>query len=224
MPLTPVSPTTVNRSMNVFVLNTGRCGSTTFAAACTHITNFSSGHETRSGLLGDQRVAFADYHIEVDNRLTWFLGRLDAAYGAEAYYVHLKRDDDAVARSFARRKSFGIMKAYREGLLMGVSEMTPDLAVAEDYCRCVSENIEGFLKDKPNVMRMSLEQIESEFEAFWHWIGAQGDLSAALASFTEVKNASTATTGDAKATPLRLRATRKARRLLANLPAYLRDT
>lgn len=211
-------------AMNVFVLNTGRCGSTTFAAACEHITNYSSGHETRSGLLGADRVAFAPNHIEVDNRLTWFLGRLQAAFGDDAYYVHLKRDDDAVARSFARRKSFGIMKAYRDGLLMGVSEMTPDIAVAEDYCQCVSENIEGFLRDKPNVMRMTLENMEQEFERFWHWINAQGDLAAALASFTDVKNASKATTGTSKNTPLRLRVTRKARRLVANLPTYLRDT
>ena len=33
---------------SVFVLNVGRRGSTSFAKACSHITNFSSGHETKS--------------------------------------------------------------------------------------------------------------------------------------------------------------------------------
>ena len=63
--------------MNVFVLTTGRSGSLTFAEACRHITNFSCGHETRVGLIGAERLAYPDQHIEVDNRLAWFTGRLE---------------------------------------------------------------------------------------------------------------------------------------------------
>ncbi|WJI25223.1 hypothetical protein RHP47_05945 [Thermosynechococcus sp. QKsg1] len=50
--------------MNVFVLCTGRCGSVTFAKACTFITNFSSAHESRTFLLGEARLAYPDRHIE----------------------------------------------------------------------------------------------------------------------------------------------------------------
>ena len=46
---TPGGHLTVQR-MNVFILNTGRCGSRTFARACAHITNYTSAHESRSGL------------------------------------------------------------------------------------------------------------------------------------------------------------------------------
>ena len=44
--------------MNVFVLNTGRCGSTTFIEACRHITNYSAAHESKTGRLGPARLRF----------------------------------------------------------------------------------------------------------------------------------------------------------------------
>ena len=88
--------------MNVFVLNSGRCGSMTFIRACRHIRNYSAGHESRVQLLGEQRLAYAPDHIEADNRLCWLLGRLDAAYGEHAYYVHLSREPAATAVSSTR--------------------------------------------------------------------------------------------------------------------------
>ena len=78
--------------MNVFVLCTGRCGSTTFSKAASHMTNITAGHETRCSLIGNLRLAYPPSHIEVDNRLSWFLGRLDCTYGKNACYVHLQRD------------------------------------------------------------------------------------------------------------------------------------
>ena len=63
--------------MNVFVLNTGRCGSVTFIEACRHIHHYSAAHESRATYIGEQRLAYAANHIEADNRLCWFLGRLD---------------------------------------------------------------------------------------------------------------------------------------------------
>jgi hypothetical protein len=63
--------------MNVFVLTTGRSGSLTFAEACRRITNYTTGHETRVGRVGPERLAYPDRHIEVDHRLAWFLGRMD---------------------------------------------------------------------------------------------------------------------------------------------------
>src|SRR3972149_9948429 len=103
--------------MNVFVLTTGRSGSLTFATACGHITNYTTGHETRRMLLGAERLAPPARHIEVDNHLAWFLGRLDGAYGDGAFYVHLRRDDEAVAASYSRRWNKPLLSAYRKGVL-----------------------------------------------------------------------------------------------------------
>ena len=186
--------------MNVFILNSGRCGSTTFIQACRHVRNFSAGHESRTRLIGPARLAYPDRHIEADNRLAWFLGRLDQAFGDDAWYVHLGRERQATATSFARRAAFGIMKAYREGVLLqdpddGPSAVEPattasDLDIASDYLDTVEANIALFLKDKPHQMPFRLEHAKEDFRAFWQWIGAQGDLEQALAEWDNRHNAS----------------------------------
>ena len=43
---------------------TGRCGSTTFARACTHIANFTTAHESQRAPLGDERLNYPVSHIE----------------------------------------------------------------------------------------------------------------------------------------------------------------
>ena len=125
--------------MNIFVLCTGRCGSTTFTRACEHITNFSSSHESLCKFLGVERFEYPKNHIEVDNRLSWLIGRLDKAYGDEAFYVHLKREDSLVAKSFTKRYGGGIIKAYRgNGIIMGLPEAIDSMSVSLDYCRTVN--------------------------------------------------------------------------------------
>jgi len=176
--------------MNVFILNAGRSGSLTFIQACRHITNFSSGHETRAGLLGDEHFAYPPNHIEADNRLSWFLGRLDRSYGADAVYVHLRRDNEATARSFVERYTGGIIRAYRKTMLMGLPKNSDAIAVTRDYCDTVNSNIELFLRDKPRKMNFSLEQAQQDFRRFWQMIQAEGDLAAALAEFEKKYNAS----------------------------------
>ncbi len=170
---------------NVFILCTGRCGSTTFDRACRHITNWTSGHETRSHLLGPERLAYPPRHIEADNRLSWMLGRLDRAYGRDAAYVHLTRDAEDVARSYAGRAAYGLMRAYARGIILpapGTFEYDdrPVMDHARDMVETVTTNIETFLSGKPHVMRMRLEDAATDFPAFWDWIGASGRLDLAL--------------------------------------------
>lgn len=176
--------------MNVFILNSGRCGSTTFIRACSHITNYTSGHESRIHQIGEARLAYADNHIEADNRLSWLLGRLDDAFGDDAFYVHLQRDADATASSFARRADFGIMQAYREGVLLGGLPGQSAVEIAQDYLNTVERNIEHFLADKTRKMHLQLEQAKTHFPEFWQRIGAKGDLEAALAEWDVAHNAS----------------------------------
>ncbi len=177
--------------MNIFVLCTGRCGSTTFTRACEHITNFSASHESRCKKLGGERFNYPENHIEIDNRLSWLLGRLDEAYGDNALYVHLKREEELVATSFTKRYKRGIIKAYRGGgIIMGVPEDTEPMDVSIDYCRTVNSNISLFLKDKINKMEFSLENYESDFKEFWGKIKADGNYKLALSEFNTTHNAS----------------------------------
>jgi hypothetical protein len=204
--------------MNVFVLNTGRCGSTTFVKACAHITNYTSAHESRAHLLGSERVNYPDNHIESDNRLAWFLGRLDRRFGEKAVYVHLSRDKEKVTLSFAKRFNYGILKAYRNGILMGVSENALPRAVAADYCETIEENIALFLKDKPRKMEFRLENAKHDFTLFWKMIGAKGDFDAALREFDVSYNSSS----PASAGIVR-RVIHKAERIFRKLPSFLKE-
>ena len=176
--------------MNIFILNTGRCGSTTFIKACQHIDNYSAAHESRSTLIGEQRLSYPENHIEADNRLSWILGRLDSVYGDKAFYVHLIREKNTTAESFAKRNEFGIMKAYREGILMQEQKTDSTLELAQDYIETIESNIALFLKDKTQTLEFSLENAEEDFARFWHCINAQGDLEAALAEWNTSYNAS----------------------------------
>lgn len=177
--------------MNVFILCTGRCGSTTFIRACQHISNFTSAHESRTGRLGLDRMDYPDNHIEADNRLTWLLGRLDRAFGDHAFYVHLRRNRQATAASFVKRYNQGIIKAYRGGgILMGLPEDTEPMDVALDYCDTVDSNIESFLKGKPHRMEFQLESAKAQFPRFCELIGADVDLPSALSHFDVRYNAS----------------------------------
>ena len=119
-------------------------------------------------MLGRDRLDYPQNHIEADNRLSWLLGRLERKYGDEAFYVHLRRNETDTATSFARRYSYGIIRAYRGGgILMGLSEQTDPLAVSLDYCDTVNSNIDLFLKDKSRKMTISLEQVDRGFAEFW---------------------------------------------------------
>lgn len=176
--------------MNIFILNTGRCGSTTFIEACRHISNFSAGHESRIHLTGEQRLAYPANHIEADNRLSWLLGRLDRAYGNDAFYLHLRRNRTDTTASFARRQHMGIMKAYREGILLNGDADPSAEEIARDYIDTVESNIALFLRNKSHWMSFDLERAADDFSRFWQWIGAEGDLERALQEWQVSHNAS----------------------------------
>ncbi|MFN3524975.1 MAG: hypothetical protein ACK4YU_02700 [Paracoccus sp. (in: a-proteobacteria)] len=180
---------------NIFVLCTGRCGSTTFTRASAHMSNYTAGHETRTHLTGAARFAYPLRHIEADNRLSWLLGRLDRSYGQNALYVHLRRDPEEVARSFERRADKGIMLAYRTDILQRAASrnrQTPMIEFCRDYVETVTTNLQDFLADKPHQMNVWLETGKADFAYFWDQIGAEGDMEAALAEWDSRHNASKA--------------------------------
>ncbi len=176
------------RYKHVFVLTVGRSGSNTFAQACSHISNYSSGHETRSWEIGPSRFDYPNGHIEVDNKLSWMLGQLDEKYGDDAFYVHLNRNKAQVVESWDQRwnLSFSNIRFFTEGVLSNVPELLSDtdrLVVGAHHYDTVNANIRLFLKDKSNVLTVHLEDIENDFVRFWHEIAAEGDLDNALAEF-----------------------------------------
>lgn len=176
--------------MNVFILNSGRCGSSSFIKACEHINNYSCAHESLAGLIGKQRLDYPLQHIEADNRLSWFLGRLDKQYANNAFYVHLHRDKQQCINSFSKREDFGIMQAYRQAILLGAEQTLSAEDIAADYLDTVEANIQHFLKDKTHKMSISLSNINTDFKLFWKNISAQGKLEAALNEWNTCYNQS----------------------------------
>lgn len=202
--------------MRVFVLTTGRSGSVTFARSCSHITNYSSAHESRAAEYGDARFDYADQHIEIDNRLSWFLGGLGERF-PEARYVHLRRDPEAVARSFAARWAVhppgprptppaarerwqarirhpraSLVSAFGNGIVMR-GRPWPEAdrpEVARFLVDTVEANIRAFLRGRDH-LTVRLESAASDFADFWDWIGAEGDRERAVAEWAQRHNATT---------------------------------
>lgn len=188
--------------MNVFVLCTGRCGSETFSRACRNMTNYSVAHEgaapwnnADAQWLPYQNLNYPKNHIEVDNRLCWFLGALDEAFGKDAFYVHLYREREDVAASLARRGKNSILYAFASGILQFYSDAckfdeSRKLELGRLYWDTVTSNIKLFLRDKPNSMTMSVQQAKSLFPQFWSNIGATGDLAGAIEEWNTHHNRS----------------------------------
>lgn len=178
--------------MRVFILGTGRCGTTTVARAFKHATNYTAAHESRAAAIRG-RLDYPDGHIEVDNRLAWFLGPLYQRY-PDALYFHLRRDQAETARSYAERftSSASIVAAFGYGILQRdtpPSTMGDRLAVSRLAVETAQANIDHFLNGLPEGQRgwLELEQLEACFGRLWHRLGCTGDYDAAVAE-TRVKH------------------------------------
>lgn len=202
----------VSLVVNVFILGTGRNGSTTISRCFEHATNYTSAHETNIEVADTSRLDYPDQHIESDCRLAWLLGPLGRRY-PDAKYIHLFRDPDDVADSFLARwthhhpklrdwnhprrnlkrlrwtwtgEKQGIMKAFATGIIIGDHHDRP--ATARLMVDVVNENITEFLRDRPS-MSAHLETLDTDLPRLWDWIGAEGDLDAAVAEAGVVHNA-----------------------------------
>ena len=180
--------------MNVFVLCTGRCGSTTFTKACTAITNFSVGHERNRMLVGEARWQYPEHHIEIDNRLSWMLGALEKQYGDDAVYIHLIRSKNPTVSSFNRRWNHpgSLMRHFVSGIL----DITKKLD-AEQKRQCsemmydvINDNIRTFLIHKSQKLTIEMETWHDSFPKFWQLIAAEGDLDTALQLLQQKTNTS----------------------------------
>jgi hypothetical protein len=180
-----------------------------------------------NGILGPQRFEYPANHIEADNRLSWFLGRLEDRFGDNAAYVHLIRDRGATARSLqqqylARASDRNIMYSYIFGLGMVKFRELEDSELygyCEDFCDTVNRNIAAFMKDKTRTLTVRLENIAQDFGLFWDFIGAEGDREAALSTWT-VRHNATKGPEDHKAPRWNAR---KAVRFLKKLPQFYRQ-
>ena len=169
-------------------------------------------------MMQEERLNYPPNHIEVDNRLSWFLGKLDKKYGNEAIYVHLKRNREAVAASYNKRwDSYGnIMPAYTRAIILQEFD-AKGLDFCLDFIDTVNSNIELFLKDKTQKMPFQLENALDDFPVFWKKIGAAGDFVKAMQEWETAYN-----TGKKSNKELRDYAA-KMKRVLKGLPTFIKE-
>lgn len=179
--------------MRVFFLTAGRTASQTVALAAAHIDGMTAAHESRRRMI-EQRLEYPDNHIEVDNRLSWFLGSLERLYDdEETFYVFLKRDPERIAASYIRRWhiTVSIVRAFYHGILMCRNKKPTDdekMASARLFVQTVEDNIEAFLRTHPNHAVINTENLEADFMAFMDQAGLEGDREAIRATLNSVNN------------------------------------
>ncbi|MBO7922675.1 hypothetical protein J5X92_10635 [Alteromonas sp. K632G] len=168
--------------MNIFVLSAGRAASTTFARACVYIDNYSCAHESNAQMLFPQRMTYPNNHIEVDNRLVWFLPLIESYSKGETYFVYLKKDLDKIAHSYELRWGLreSIVKAFGHGILMRpkISHLER-IDICRSYTQFCEESILSFISDKRSIT-IEVDNIKEGFDQFFDDIGACGDKEAAL--------------------------------------------
>jgi len=181
----------MNRYKNIFILNTGRCGSNTFFEACKHIKNYTCGHETRTQEI-NKRLFYPAHHIEVDNRLSWFLGTLGKIY-PRAFFVHLIRNRDDTVKSFMKRRGQNNINRYwcEAVLNTKIDNIDEDTwqRVCESYYDHVNNNIRSFIGNRSSMI-IELEHAKGQFPIFCQMISAEVDMDKAINEFDVKYNAS----------------------------------
>jgi hypothetical protein len=171
---------TINR---VFVLCTGRCGSRTLWRALQHVDGWTVGHESRAHYVED-RLRYPEHHIEVDNRLSFFLGSLARLYdGPNTLWVHLRRDPEAVAQSLLRTSwgtRQGVMSAWAGRIVRWPAGRVDRTGLASLAVEATEANIAEFLRDR-NPVRIQIEEPRFGFAELWDRAGFTGDWEAARA-------------------------------------------
>jgi len=173
--------------------------------ACQVATNYTAAHES---LYLRNDLKYPDNHIEVNNRLTWWVGLLDKKF-PDAKYVYLTRDPEAVAISHEKncmKKPARIIEYWRRTMRMGwkkhkagnpkLRNERPAIVDCREYVAACNGLIEVFLRspkrngEPRDWFHVDIDDPES-FRRFWLWAGLEGDLDKAMDVFnirTNVRN------------------------------------
>lgn len=160
---------------------TGRCGTTTFARALSHVTNYSSGHETRAGLPWD-RVAYPRRHIEVDAALAMIVPLIIEHYPL-AKWVRIRRGRDDCLRSLVANESQSMTSLAR--MVTRIPEPAAEMGAAlwYDLVMAATRQLPAFT--------LQLETAKIQWRECWDFMGCLGDFEASLSEWEVRYNATT---------------------------------
>ena len=144
--------------MNVFFISPGRTATTALAHAFQCVENYTSLHESRVQLLGEQRLAFPENHFEFDNRLIFFLADLTQKYApANGILVIVNRDHEMIAKSYNKRwAKINIMKAWSQGIhLRGLAQNNYEVAL--DFVKYCYRQLDYFRGEWEQVIEINID-------------------------------------------------------------------
>lgn len=148
--------------MHIFVVGTGRCGTSTFYQACLHIKGFTVGHESSAGRIPSW--TYPDKHIEISSQLVYGIPKLRQRY-ADAKWVHLIRAREPCVESLARQ-CYDAMKAFSFQWFQ-CDHPVDVVKAAGQFYDLTNELIEFSLSDLPAEQRFKIE-IEKLNETGWN--------------------------------------------------------
>lgn len=153
--------------MNVFVMGTGRCGTTTFAKACNCFKGFTSKHESK---VKNNDLVYPNNHIESDPHLFWHLPNLVSKY-PDALYIHIIRERDACIRSLSKRPS---LYSYAYITELSKRKKTDLNKIAERFYDFVTGCLCSFFKGNGHLdyMEIDLPPTKDQWREFHEKIGS----------------------------------------------------
>lgn len=152
---------------NVFVVGTGRCGTTTFAAACRYATNKTVSREGQAGGVY-QLDKYPDSHIEVDAPLAFWMPRLRLLYPG-CRFVHLVRYAD-------RDGCLASMVTHDPDICRFFGQMVYHFADCEpmDGAAALYEIVNDMIGG-PDVLRVRLREVKERWGQVWEWMECEGN-------------------------------------------------
>lgn len=172
--------------MRIFVVGTGRCGTSTFYHAAKHATNYHVGHESRAGRREPNDYIYPDQTLEISCHLSFAVPLLYERNGFhDVKIVHLVRERRPCIESLAR------VKDALQSLAFGIQQCKPKsdtehLAWAEWWYDLVNENISATAW---HPFEFQMEAAEDFWPDFWMWAGCEGDFDASMEEWRRKYNA-----------------------------------
>jgi hypothetical protein len=148
--------------MRIFVVGTGRCGTTTFAHAAAYLDNYTVCHESHAGRVGDW--SYPDQHIEVSAQLALGIPLLLERYPG-ARWVHLVRDRQPTVESMVA-VSANYLRAF--GLYWFHAPDADPAAIAGALHDTVNALCEDLL---PDAFRFELDRAAELWPHCWEFMG-----------------------------------------------------
>ena len=167
--------------MRVFVVGTARSGTTTLYQACRHIKNYTAGHESEAGMVPTYH--YPNQNIEASHLLVIAIPLLRSRY-PDSKWVHIVRNKEKTVASMRRQlwdwSEWWVAQWY-------LTQQHSDIYYGiESYYDRVNDLCKELMPAEH--MTIDIDTAKEQWPDFWNWIGAEGEMEAAMKEFDRAYN------------------------------------